>query len=63
MSESDKTNAVQVPVRPRTRHRGGQPGNRNAAKPVPSLSMLKRRIRALKRRARAAIKAVDDVRR
>jgi hypothetical protein len=63
MSESDKTNAVQAPVRPRTRRRGGQPGNRNAARPVPSLSMLKRRIRALKRRARAAIKEAENVRR
>jgi hypothetical protein len=38
------------------RKRGGQKGNRNAAKPVHALST---RLRDLKRRARAAIKAVE----
>ena len=37
--------------------RGGQKGNRNAAKPVHALST---RIRDLKRRARAAIRLVDE---
>jgi hypothetical protein len=50
-----KTNTGQAIDRPRTRRRGGQPGNQNAAKPLPTLS---RRLRALRRRIRAALKAV-----
>jgi hypothetical protein len=37
---------------------GAPNGNRNAAKPVPALSTLQRRVRALKRRIRAAIAQV-----
>jgi hypothetical protein len=37
---------------------GAPAGNRNAAEPVPALST---RIRDLKRRARAAIRAVDSI--
>lgn len=56
MSKMPKTNKRQrldIAARPR---RGGQPGNRNAAKPVHPLS---NRIAALKRRARALIRAAD----
>jgi hypothetical protein len=53
MSQKRKTNNGQgVGFAPR-RRRGGQPGNRNAAKPVPTLS---RKVRELKRRIRAALK-------
>jgi hypothetical protein len=55
-----KTNAAQAPVRPRTRRRGGQPGNRNAAKPVHPLSALKARIRDFNRRVRAALRQADE---
>jgi len=37
---------------------GAPAGNRNAAKPVPALSTLKRRVRDLKRRTKAAIARV-----
>jgi hypothetical protein len=36
------------------RRRGGQPGNRNAAKAVTPLSTIRARIRGLSRRLRAA---------
>lgn len=51
---NDQTNTAQALVRPRTRRRGGQPGNRNAMKPVPALSTLRKSIRAFKRRVRTA---------
>ncbi len=55
MTEFIKTNNRQaVGIAPR-RRRGGQPGNRNAARPVPTLS---RKVRALKRRIRAALKTL-----
>ena len=44
-------------VPPRKKH-GGQPRNRNAARPVLALSTLSRRVRALKRRAKAAMAMV-----
>ena len=43
---------------PPGKRQGGQPGNRNAAKPVPALSTIRRRIHALMRRARAAMAMV-----
>ena len=55
MSPFIKTNIRQPTGIPPRRRRGGQPGNTNAAKPVHALS---RRLRALKRRLRAALKAV-----
>lgn len=55
MSPFIKTNDSQATGIPAPRRRGGQPGNRNAAKPVLALS---HRLRALKRRVRAALKAV-----
>jgi len=55
MSRNEQTNTGQAPVRPRTRRRGGQPGNRNAKKPVLALSTLRLRVRALRRRARELI--------
>ena len=55
MSQFLKTNNRQmVAITPR-RKRGGQPGNQNAARPVPTLS---RKLRDLKRRIRAALKAI-----
>jgi hypothetical protein len=55
MSPFIKTNDSQVPEIPRRRRRGGQPGNRNAARSILALS---HRLKALKRRIRAALKAV-----
>jgi hypothetical protein len=55
MSPFIKTNDSQATGIPAPRRRGGQRGNTNAAKPVPTLS---RRLRDLKRRIRAALKAV-----
>ncbi len=48
MSKTLQTNSSADPGNPPKRRRGGQPGNRNAAKPLNTLS---RRIRDLKRRA------------
>ena len=56
MSANGQTNAAQTLVRPRVRRRGGQPGNHNAKKPVLALSTLQRRLRAFRRRVRAALK-------
>ena len=58
VGENGQTNTAQAIGRPRTRRRGGQPGNRNAAKPVLALSTLRRRVRALTRRAKAAMALV-----
>ncbi len=58
MSEMCKTNGAQVPVRPRKRYRGGQPGNTNAKKHVTPLSTIKRKIRDLKRRMKVALALV-----
>ena len=58
MSESDQTNVAQAVVRPRTRRRGGQPGNTNAKKAILSLCTLRKRVRDLRRRARAAMALV-----
>ncbi len=55
MTQLRKTNNRQVTGIIPCRRRGGQPGNQNAAKPVSTLS---RKVRALKRRIRAALKAV-----
>lgn len=55
MSPFIKTNDSQVPGIPPRRRRGGQPGNRNAAK---SMDALSNHLRALKRRIRAAPKVV-----
>jgi hypothetical protein len=55
MSPFIKTNDSQATGIPPRRRRGGQPGNQNAAKPFPTLS---RRLRALRRRIRAALRAV-----
>jgi hypothetical protein len=49
-----KTNKSQKTGIVAGRKRGGQPGNRNAAKPVPALSA---RLRDLNRRIRAALRA------
>lgn len=55
MSPFIKTNTSQPTGIPPLRRRGGQPGNSNAAKTMLTLS---RRLRQLKRRIRAALKAV-----
>jgi hypothetical protein len=39
---------------------GAPRGNRNAAKAIPSLSMIRLRIRALRRRAKAAMAMVPS---
>lgn len=38
---------------------GGQPGNRNAGKPVHPLSALQARVRELRKRARALIRRAE----
>jgi hypothetical protein len=53
VSKICKTNARQAPERPRIRRRGGQPGNRNAARSVTPISTLRAQIRDLGRRFRA----------
>jgi hypothetical protein len=55
MSPFIKTNDSQATGISARRRRGGQPGNTNAAKPLPTLS---RRLRDLKRRIRAALKVM-----
>ena len=55
MTRKCKTTVAQPTGIPPRRRGGGQPGNRNAAKPVPTLSA---RLRDLRRRIRAALKAV-----
>jgi hypothetical protein len=60
VGEKCKTNTAQAPVRPRRRYRGGQPGNTDAKKPVTPLSTLKRKIRDLRRRAKAAMALVPE---
>lgn len=55
MSRNGQTNTAQAIERPRTRRRGGQPGNRNARKPVLAISTIMKRVRALKRRVRTVI--------
>jgi hypothetical protein len=60
MTQNRKTNNRQrIGITPR-RRRGGQPGNQNAAKPLPTLS---RTVRDLKRRIRKALKKVPRPRR
>lgn len=54
MSPFIKTNGRQASGIPRPRRRSGQAGNTNAARPVNTLS---RRLKDLKRRIRAALKA------
>jgi len=56
--EMCKTTIQQKPGKKPNWRCGAPNGNRNAAKSVPSLSTLKRRVRALKRRIRAAIAQV-----
>ncbi|MDB5734178.1 MAG: hypothetical protein JWN16_815 [Alphaproteobacteria bacterium] len=55
MSPFIKTTVPQPTGIPPRRRGGGQSGNQNAARPIPTLS---RRLRDLKRRIRAALKAV-----
>ena len=58
MSDSGQTKKRHpTGILPRKRQ-GGQPGNRNAARPVLALSTLCRRIRALKRRAKLLLALV-----
>lgn len=57
VGETCKTNTAQVSVRPRIRRKGGQPGNRNAVRPVPSLSTIERKNRALNKRVRQILAA------
>jgi hypothetical protein len=58
MSQNGQTNDAPGGVPPGTRRRGGQPGNANAKKPVLAPATLRRRVQALRRRAKAAIAAV-----
>jgi hypothetical protein len=59
VAENGQTNAVQVPVRPRIRRRGGQPGNTNAKKPVLALSTIQRHVRGLKRRIKTTLADIE----
>lgn len=56
VAQNAKTNKPQKTGIIAGKKRGGQPGNRNATRPVPSLS---RRIRDLNRRINAALRASD----
>jgi hypothetical protein len=58
LDENGKTTTQGSPGKKPNWRCGAPNGNRNAAKPVPALSTLKRRVRALKRRIRAAIAQV-----
>jgi hypothetical protein len=57
-----KTNNRQKPGIIPGKKLGGQPGNRNAAKPVSPLSAMEAILRDFRRRASAAIRAADGVR-
>ena len=52
MSDSGQTKKRHPTGIPPRKERGGQPGNRNAAKTVLALSTLSRRVCALNRRAK-----------
>jgi len=52
MSDSGQTKKRHPTGIPPRKRRGGQPGNRNAAKPVLALSTLCRRVHALRHRAK-----------
>ena len=58
MSQNGQTKKRHPTGIPPGKRHGGQPGNRNAAKPVLALSTLRRRVRVLKRRATAAMAKV-----
>jgi hypothetical protein len=53
--KNGQTNTAQTLDRPRTRRRGGQPGNSNAKKPVLAVSTVQKRVRALRRRVKEVI--------
>jgi hypothetical protein len=56
MSQKPKTNNRQKTGIIPAKARGGQPGNRNAAKPVHALSLLEARLRDIRRRLRATLR-------
>lgn len=58
MTQSGQTKKRHPTGIPPTKRQGGQPKNRNAAKPVLALSTIRRRVRALLRRAKAAMALV-----
>jgi len=58
MSENGQTTPRQNPGKKPKWRCGAPAGNRNAAKPVPALSTLLKRERALRRRAREAMARV-----
>jgi len=58
MSDSGQTKKRHPTGIPPIKRQGGQPKNRNAAKPVLALSTIRRRVHALQRRAMAAIAMV-----
>lgn len=55
--QTKKRHPTGIPPR---KNRGGQPGNRNAAKRVLALSTIRVRVRTLRRRARALIAMVNE---
>jgi hypothetical protein len=60
IGESDQTTVQEKPGKKPNWRCGAPSGNRNAAKTVHSLSTILKRIRALKRRVRAAIAQVPE---
>lgn len=58
MTKSGKTKIHPVPVHPLFRRRGGQTGNRNAARAIPTLSpcQVEQAVRDFKRRARTLMR-------
>jgi len=59
--EKCKTTTQGLPAKKPNWRCGAPSGNRNAVRPVPSLSTIRRRIRALKKQVRAAIAVSDAV--
>jgi len=60
VGKSDQTTAQEKSGKKPNWRCGAPKGNRNAAKAIPSLSTLRKRIRALKRRVRIAIAQVPE---
>jgi hypothetical protein len=58
MSDSGQTKKRHPTGIPPRKERGGQPGNRNAARSVLALSTLQRRVGALARRAKMLMAAL-----
>lgn len=61
VGEKCKTTAQEIPAKKPNWRCGAPNGNRNAAKTIPSLSTIRKRVRDLKRRVRAAIAMAEGL--